>query len=180
MLYNNKGDGVGEFQYFYDIRGNKATTDVYGYQLQSAAAANWVPQWPLTELQDMQYTNGTLKTGGTDGQAVGDRGWFTGGYTGVKEASSLVPGQFTLSNAYPNPFNPSAHIEYTIPKNSFVSLKVYNVLGQEVATLVNGIQQPGKYVATFDGGPTAFATGVYFYRLEAGNVSITKKMLLLK
>ena len=179
MLYANKGDGVGEFQYLYDIRGNVASTDVYGYQLQSAAATNWLPQWPLPELQDMQYTNGTLKTGGTDGQAIGDRGWFSG-TTSVKEVSSQVPGQFTLSNAYPNPFNPSAHIEYAVPKNSFVSLKVYNVLGQEVATLVNGIQQPGKYVATFDGGGTAFASGVYFYRLEAGNVSITKKMLLMK
>jgi Secretion system C-terminal sorting domain len=180
VLNNNEGDGVGEFQYFMDIRGNTATTDVYGYQLQSATGANWIPQWPLPELKDMQYTNGALLTGGTDGEAIGDRGWFTGGYTGVKQVASQTPGQFSLSEAYPNPFNPSAHIDYSVPKNSFVTLKVYNVLGQEVATLVNGMQQPGNYVATFDANGSALASGVYFYRLQAANVSITKKMLLMK
>ncbi|MFZ1080940.1 MAG: T9SS type A sorting domain-containing protein [Candidatus Kryptoniota bacterium] len=178
MLYNNMGDGVGEFQYLMDIRGNVASTDIYGYQLQNASSGTWIPQWPLPELQDMQYTNASLKTGGTDGKPVGDDGWFTGGYTGVKEGAQQLPAQFTLSEAYPNPFNPSAHIDYTVPRAGYVTLKVYNVLGQEVATLFSGAQQPGKYVATFDG--TRYASGVYFYRVQAGSVSITKKMVLMK
>ena len=179
MLYNNKGNGVGEFQYFIDIRTNTASTDVYGYQLQSfTPGANWIPQWPLPELQDMQYTNSALLTGGTDNKPVGDIGWFNGGYTGVAQQSSQVPNKFTLSSAYPNPFNPSAHIEYTVPKNSFVTLKVYNILGQEVTTLFSGTRQAGKYVATFNGD--SYASGVYFYRLQAGNITITNKMMLLK
>lgn len=180
VLYSGKGDGVGVFQYFMNIRQNTASTDIYGYQLQDASSATWVPTWPLPELSDMQYSNTTLLAGGTDGKQVGDRGWFSGGYTAVKNTSSDVAGQFSLADAYPNPFNPTSHIEYTVPKTSAVTLKVFNVLGQEVATLFNGVQQPGKYVATFDGRGGACASGVYFYRLQAGSVSITKKMMLLK
>lgn len=178
MVYDGMGNGVGEFQYFMDIRTNTASTDIYGYQLQSVSSGAWIPQWPLPELADMQYTNASLKTAGTDGKPVGDPGWFNGGYTGVKETSSQVPNQFTLSNAYPNPFNPSATIEFTISKSSFVTLKVFNVLGQEVTTLFSGNSQPGKFVATFNGDK--YASGVYFYRLDAGNQSITKKMVLMK
>ena len=178
VLNNNQGNGVGEFQYFMDIRSNIASTDIYGYKLQTVTGANWIPQWPLPELQDMQYTNAALVTGGTDGKAIGDRGWFTGGYTGVAAKPSAEPYQFALLNAYPNPFNPTSRIEYTIPRNSFVTLKVYNTLGQEVATLFSGVQQAGKHVATFDG--SSYASGVYFYRLNAENYSATKKLVLLK
>ncbi len=178
MLFPNQGDGVGGFQYFMNIRGNTASTDVYGYKLQNATGSNWIPQWPLPELKDMQYTSASLMTGGTDGKPVGDPGWFTGGITGIAKAPAQVPSQFALAQAYPNPFNPSAHIEYSVPQTGFVSLKVYNVLGQEVATLVSGIQQTGEHVAVFNGD--RFASGVYFYRLQAGNVSITKKMVLMK
>lgn len=178
MLYPNKGDGAGEFQYFIDIRTNSASTDIYGYQLQSATSATWVPQWPLPELKDMQYTNSSLLTGGTDGKPVGDDGWFNGGYTGVTSGHAKVPNKFTLSAAYPNPFNPSAHIQYTVPRNSFVTLEVYNILGQKVATLFSGVRQAGKYTAVFNGD--TYASGVYFYRLSSGNITITNKMLLLK
>jgi len=178
VLNTGQGDGVGVMQYFYDIRQNIATTDIYGYKLQTVSGANWIPQWPLPELADMQYTSTALKTGGTDGKAIGDLGWFTGGYTGVAANTSTEPMQYALANAYPNPFNPTTRIEYTIPRSGFVSLKVFNALGQEVATLFSGIQQPGTHVATFDGG--SHASGVYFYRIEAGSFSSVKKFVLLK
>jgi hypothetical protein len=83
-----------------------------------------------------------------------------------------------LNQNYPNPFNPATQIEYSIPQNGFVTLKVYNVLGQEVSTLFSGMQTPGSYKATFDG--SNLASGVYLYRLEAGKSSVTKKMILMK
>jgi hypothetical protein len=98
--------------------------------------------------------------------------------TGVKVAGNAAPSQYTLSQNYPNPFNPSTKIDYSVPKNSFVTLKVYNVLGQEVATLFSGTQEAGNYAAKFDAGK--FGSGIYFYRLQAGATTITKKMLLMK
>jgi hypothetical protein len=103
---------------------------------------------------------------------------FVGGIVGVKKEESSVPSSFSLSQNYPNPFNPTTTIKYSIAKPSNVSLKIYNVLGQEVVTLVNQHQIAGSYVTTFDA--SRFASGVYFYRLNAGSFSQVKKMLLLK
>lgn len=88
------------------------------------------------------------------------------------------PRSFTLSQNYPNPFNPSTTINYTIPKQSYVSLKIYDELGRIVAELVNGLQSPGNYNVKFDA--TNLATGVYFYRISAGDLIETKKMILMK
>ncbi|MCL4538054.1 MAG: T9SS type A sorting domain-containing protein [Bacteroidetes bacterium] len=85
---------------------------------------------------------------------------------------------FELSQNYPNPFNPTTVIDYTIPKDAHVTLKIYDVLGREVETLINENEQVGRYRVNFDGA--RLASGVYFYRLAAGSHVITKKMLLLK
>jgi hypothetical protein len=85
---------------------------------------------------------------------------------------------FELSQNYPNPFNPTTLIQYRLPAVSHVTLKVYDVLGREVATLVNGRQTPGTYKVEFNG--SRFASGVYFYRLQAGSYTKTMKLLLLK
>jgi Secretion system C-terminal sorting domain len=89
-----------------------------------------------------------------------------------------VPGEFKLSQNYPNPFNPTTQIVYSVPARGFVSLKVYNVLGQEVATLFAGQQAPGQHFVTFNG--SKFASGVYFYRLQAAGSTLTMKMVLVK
>ncbi len=92
--------------------------------------------------------------------------------------------QFTLEQNYPNPFNPTTTIKYTIPQLNGVetrystSLRIYNTLGEEIATLVNQEQAPGEYSVQFDA--TGLASGVYFYTLRAGNFVATKKMVLLK
>ncbi len=88
------------------------------------------------------------------------------------------PTDFALNQNYPNPFNPSTVINFELKSNSNISLKVYNVLGAEVATLVNGNYAAGKYNVTFDA--SKLSSGVYFYRLQAGNFIETKKMVLLK
>lgn len=103
---------------------------------------------------------------------------FNAQLTAVKEQYNGVPSSYVLSQNYPNPFNPTTQINYSIPKNSFVTLKVYNVLGQEVANLFSGNLRAGSYSATFNA--SRLASGVYFYRLRAGGFMSVKKMVLLK
>ena len=98
--------------------------------------------------------------------------------TGVANRGKEIPVSFALAQNYPNPFNPNTMIQYDIPASSLVILKVFSILGQEVATLVNEQQHPGRYTVRFDG--MKLASGVYFYRLIAGNFVNTKKMLFLK
>ena len=86
---------------------------------------------------------------------------------------------FTLNQNFPNPFNPSTIIKYQVPQNSFVSLKVYNSLGQESATLVNGMVNAGSYEVQLN--CSNLSSGVYFYVMKAGeNFVQTKKMILMK
>ncbi|MDA0986831.1 MAG: T9SS type A sorting domain-containing protein [Bacteroidetes bacterium] len=98
--------------------------------------------------------------------------------TDVKQMEGVIPTEFTLLQNYPNPFNPSTKIVYGIPTEVKVSLRLFNLLGQEVATLVNDNQKPGKYSVDFNA--TNLSSGIYIYRLEAGSVTFTKKMLLMK
>ncbi len=98
--------------------------------------------------------------------------------TEVKKTDNQIPMRFSLEQNYPNPFNPSTIIKYSIPKNQLVVLKVYNILGQEVASLVNREQKAGNYEVTFDA--SKLASGVYIYNLTSRNITLTKKMMLLK
>lgn len=90
----------------------------------------------------------------------------------------FIPGEFSLEQNYPNPFNPSTKIKFTLPSKASVVLKVFNILGKEIATLVNGEQDAGNYTVEFDA--STLKSGVYFYRLEAGSFTETKKMILMK
>jgi len=99
-------------------------------------------------------------------------------YSQEVEVSFISPDKYSLGQNYPNPFNPSTKINYKIAQSEFVNLSIYNVLGKEVAVLVNEIQSPGTYSIVFfaDNLPG----GVYFYKLETQNFVQTSKMLLLK
>ncbi len=112
----------------------------------------------------------------TDGKTAGDPRWGTP-LTAVK-IENVTPNVFSLEQNYPNPFNPSTTIKYQVPVNGMVSLKVFNMLGQEVATLVNELQQASGYETSFDA--SKLSSGIYFYTLRAGNFVETKKMMLLK
>ncbi len=99
-------------------------------------------------------------------------------YSPVIEVDAGLPKQFTLSQNYPNPFNPTTVISYQLPTASTVSLKIYDVLGKEVATLVNGRQEAGTY--NFNFNASNLASGIYFYRFQAGNFVQVRKMMLVK
>lgn len=151
----------------------------YVYPLSDPPTWDGVPSdWQTTQgypvPENLKYTTNLT---GDDGLPLGDLNWFKG-VVGVKEIPNSVPAKYTLSQNYPNPFNPTTNIKYSILQSGFVTLKVYNLLGQEVATLVNQQQKPGEYVADFDA--SNLASGIYMYRIEAGNFSLTKKMVLLK
>ncbi|MDR3625956.1 MAG: T9SS type A sorting domain-containing protein, partial [Ignavibacteriaceae bacterium] len=93
-------------------------------------------------------------------------------------SSNLKPALFKLEQNYPNPFNPVTVINYSIPKAGLVTIKVYDVLGREVKTLVNENKPAGNYNIEFNAGK--FASGVYFYRMHSGNYLETKKFILMK
>jgi probable HAF family extracellular repeat protein len=111
--------------------------------------------------------------------------------TSVEQINSDIPSGYALSNNYPNPFNPTTTINFSIPEMEFVSLKVYNSLGEEVAELINETKPAGNYSVSFDpvlhsGAGKSFrlvrnlSSGVYFYKITAGKFSESKKMIYLK
>lgn len=92
--------------------------------------------------------------------------------------TDFIPSEYQLSQNYPNPFNPVTNIEFSIPTKSYVSLKIYNILGEEVKTLVSGVRNAGKYIMKFDA--SNLASGIYIYRIKSGTFSNSKKLVLLK
>jgi len=98
--------------------------------------------------------------------------------SGFEITQNQIPTEYGLKQNYPNPFNPSTIIEFSVPKKEYVTLRIYNLLGQEVATLASEEFKPGSY--TFSWDAVAYAGGIYFYKLEARNYSETRKMILMK
>lgn len=101
-----------------------------------------------------------------------------GGAVGVEDEKEIIPTVFKINQNYPNPFNPSTVISWQLPVNSHVLIKVYDILGREIKTLVDENKEAGYYKINFDG--SSLASGVYIYRLTAGTFNSTKKMLLVK
>ncbi|MBE0649530.1 MAG: T9SS type A sorting domain-containing protein [Bacteroidales bacterium] len=95
-----------------------------------------------------------------------------------EQIANMIPTEYSLSQNYPNPFNPSTTIRYSVPSRSTVVLKIYDILGGEVSTLVNEEKDAGFYELTIDA--SGLASGIYFYRLQAGSLNQTKKMILLR
>lgn len=100
------------------------------------------------------------------------------GITGISQNNNEIPNKFNLSQNYPNPFNPTTNIKFAIPSTGLVKLVVFDVLGREVETLVNEVKTAGNYVVDFNA--SSLSSGVYFYRIDAGEFTQTKKMLLVK
>jgi photosystem II stability/assembly factor-like uncharacterized protein len=141
--------------------------------------STWINQFSSTgnNLQSIFFTNPNT------GYVVGWSGTILktndgGGATAVAEHKYSSPDGFRLSQNYPNPFNPSTTIKYQIPKTGFVTLKIYDILGKEVATLVNGNKIAGSYEVNFNA--SKLVSGIYIYRLQSGQFSEVKKLMLLK
>ena len=128
---------------------------------------------------DASYsTSSPAYTGSTTGGPVGDLNWF-GLVSAIDDDYSINrPTSFRLSQNYPNPFNPTTHINFRIAKAEKVTLEIYNITGQRVATLINSDLKAGEY--TVDWNAQRFASGIYFYHLKAGSFTQTKKMILVK
>ena len=116
---------------------------------------------------------------GTDGWGIYRRPMLE--VIGIRNVSTEIPAKYYLGQNYPNPFNPSTDIRFQIPLSGEVSLKVYDISGKEVEVLVNDKLEAGEYIVRFDAGQYgSLASGVYFYRLQAGDFSDTRKLILLK
>ncbi len=146
---------------------------------------NFPPKWPLPE--NLTYANNSLIHGGTDGYALGDLNWFPDQkatyVVGVEKISNNVPEQYKLSQNYPNPFNPETKIEFNVPREGYVKIVVYNVIGQKIRTLLNQDFKAGSYSVTWNGKDDfgrQVSTGAYLYSLETESFKTTKKMILMK
>ena len=102
----------------------------------------------------------------------------SGGLFKHSESGNNANNEFKLEQNYPNPFNPSTIINYTLPENNFVSLKVYDVLGSEIATLINDFLDAGSHYVEFNSAN--LPSGIYFYKIQSGSFIETRKMILQK
>ncbi len=167
---------IGKLQ---QILTNNITSSRWTYKL------TYPPTWPLPE--NLTYNNAQVYTGAENGFPLGDLNWYPeqkirweAGESplDVKQVDNNIPSKFSLSNAYPNPFNPSTNIKFNIAKSGFVTLTVYDILGRKVAELVHKNLRAGAYSVSFNASD--LASGTYIYRLIANGQQISKKMLLLK
>jgi photosystem II stability/assembly factor-like uncharacterized protein len=135
---------------------------------------------------DLGLTNLNVVSFASDGGSLFAGTWYGGVWkralsemiTDESQEVQDVPERLSLSQNYPNPFNPSTVIAYQLPTNNFVTLKIFDVLGREIASLVNERQTAGSHSVTFSAN--GLPSGVYFYRLQAGNYTETRKLVLLK
>jgi hypothetical protein len=142
--------------------------------------SSWVPQSAYPVLGTLSHISLADTGNGWIVTSLGEvLGYHPSGTTGVRPLPQpSVPGRYVLEQNYPNPFNPSTKIQFSIVHRQLTIVKVFDVLGREVATLVNELKEPGTYTVQFNA--SSLASGVYFYRLQAGNFVQTKKLLLLR
>jgi len=159
---NNKGFEIernasnSEYRNIGFVEGFGTTTEIkhYGYTDKNLTSGNYTYRLKQIDL------DGTFK------------------YSNEVEVNVNVPAVFSLEQNYPNPFNPTTIIKYSIPQEQMVKLNVYNLLGENVVTLVNRVQKAGQHEASFNAAN--LASGIYFYKLEAGTNTSIKKMILMK
>lgn len=154
-----------QIQYKYGINYGDAVNNGGGNDNENAFDANHV-----IELFALAWSCRVDNVFGTMGNHT-----FT---TGVNDVPGSVPTAYALDQNFPNPFNPSTKINYSLPVEGFVTLDVYNSIGQKVATLVNETKTAGNYTVNFDASD--LTSGIYFYKISSGNFTETKKMILLK
>jgi hypothetical protein len=175
LTYKNYGSAKS-----YDLRSTYSMlgAGAFFFHMDVSLAANTSHQIVL-DWTDLANTPVAIYVdSGIDG-TIDDTLMLKNQITNVEDQGNLIlPKEYKLEQNYPNPFNPTTKIKYSIPTNDFVSIKVYNLVGEEVATLVNEEKSIGNYEVDFNAA--ALSSGVYFYRIQAGSFIETKKMILLK
>jgi hypothetical protein len=192
---NNRGisDGnYGSIITWDDRRAGASIYDIYAQRIDSNGSLLWGANDVLvSNASGNQYSPKLVKT--SDGAilcfedtrtGLSDYNLYTmkilnnGGLVGVNSSSSEVVNNFSLKQNYPNPFNPVTTIKYELKNSAYIQLKVYDVLGSEVAQLVNEKQNSGAYEIKFEG--SSLSSGVYFYKLISNDFSEVRSMILLK
>jgi hypothetical protein len=173
-----------------DLRWSTATeVNNYGFEIERRQTADWKKVGFVTGAgtsnspRNYSYTDNALTPGvyAYRLKQVDNNGTFSYHSSIEVAIAGTAPTEFALMQNYPNPFNPSTQIQYSLGTAAQVSLKIYNLLGLEVATLVNGRQAAGSYSVPFTAtGTASLSSGVYFCRLEAGSFVSTKRLILLK
>jgi hypothetical protein len=158
---NNQGFEVqrsngGEFETIAFVEGHGTTTEVQAYSYSDKNVTEGSYNYRLKQID----FDGTFE------------------YSNVVEVDISSPAVYALEQNYPNPFNPSTTIKYSIAEDGYVKLSVYNMLGEEVTTIVNNLQKAGRYEVNFNA--SGLSSGVYVYRIEAGNYTASKKLMLMK
>ncbi|MFA7361859.1 MAG: T9SS type A sorting domain-containing protein [Candidatus Kapaibacterium sp.] len=170
FINHNTGWTVGDFY---------STTNTSNY-FTTNGGANWISGTEITgagRLHRVKINNSPV--GYIAGQS--QRMYKTtnaGGLTGITNNPNVIPSGYSLSQNYPNPFNPSTKINFALSKQGLVTLRIYDVLGREIRTLVNEVKNAGRY--TVDINASEFSSGVYFYRLQANDFTDIKRMMLIK
>ncbi len=171
-LASSGGITGAELRFYYLASDVNGTESKYGAWRYTGTGTTWTPLTSINQVSE----HSVVATGVT---SFSD--WTLGESdlaTSVDEEDGAVPNVFYVDQNYPNPFNPATKISYGLPAAAFVTAKVYNMLGQEVVTLFAGEQSAGVHTLSFDGAQ--FSTGVYLYRIQAGNAVEIKRMVLLK
>jgi hypothetical protein len=142
------------------------------------------PELDTVGVFDFKYPISQLAySRGSDGKPLGALTWFGMPLTSVEQSWIELPSAFRLYDNYPNPFNPETNIRFDLPQGADVLLEVFNVVGQRVATLVNGRLEAGPYAVRWSGAQddgTRLSSGIYLYRLSANGMVAVKKMALVK
>lgn len=153
------------------------------------SGVNWFTQFipyqsPTVYLRGIQFVNANtgIIVGGTTENTVIFKTTDGGGFISALsiESNSFAADEYSLHQNYPNPFNPSTRINYELRNSNYVTLKVFDLLGKEVATLVNEKQSAGSYAVDFNSSEFNLPSGIYFYTLNAGDFKETRKMILIK
>jgi len=182
VMLNPISIGVGDQFYVYTLTGIDNSTWPQGVVVNGhrPSSTRWGPIDSLQSIQALAYSVGDSITFASPANSVEyvliDNGSRV--ISSVPKSGRHPVSQFRLSQNYPNPFNPTTVISYELPANAAVRLRVYDILGREVETLVNKSQAAGGYSVTFDA--SKLPSGVYFYQMKAGSFISTAKMLVLK
>ncbi len=174
----------------YDTTYCEISVDGGNYSLlKLLSSASVDPSYRKEEIDLSQYVNKSIKIRWRDvsdesleaqGTALDKVEIISNTMTNSEEYNFSLPSNFKVEQNFPNPFNPSTSIRYYVPKKELVVLKIYDVLGREIKTLVNEIKTSGQYEVRFNSAENGLSSGVYFYKLSAGNYLETRKMILLK